>query len=166
MIDVMVGRRIPLNLQVHDGNASLKVSCILTDSFGKEFARADLPSFANGLYMNTDLEMPDVPLLVAQFFTDRPDDYEVAQEVFRSIPKPVIEEKPILGEVISVEQSSEIIIGEVVIRFSNAGQAARDDHVPRNRRQRLQNQDRVAVEHVVKARDPNAAADRLENPRR
>ncbi len=100
MIDVKVGSKIPLILQVHDGNPNLDVEAILIDSFGKEFMRAKLGPVSGGLYINNEIEMPSIDILIAQYHTDKPEDYEVAQDVFKAIPKPNPPEKMIVGEVV------------------------------------------------------------------
>jgi len=116
MIDVLVGEKIPLILQVHDGNENLKVEATLFDGFGKEFMRVELTPIRGGLYSNYTVDMPEVPLLVAQYLTDKPDDYEVAQDVFKAIPKPKAPEKMIVGEVVDKGTwESDVIIGEAYV---------------------------------------------------
>ena len=100
MIDVKVGSKIPLILQVHDGNPNLSVDAVLIDTFGNEFMRAKMNPVAGGLYINNEIEMPDIQMLIAQYHTDKPEDYEIAQDVFKAIPKPNAPEKMIVGEVI------------------------------------------------------------------
>jgi hypothetical protein len=117
MIDVIVGQKIPLSLQVYDGNGLLKVECRLIMPTGSEFLRAKLDHVGGGLYLNTSIEMPDEKYLIGQFLTDKPDDYEIAQDVFQGIPKVQPEEKYILGEVIDTVELSEqddVLIGEVI----------------------------------------------------
>lgn len=114
MIDVLVGEKIPLILQVHDGNENLKVEATLFDGFGKEFMRVELTPIRGGLYSNYTVDMPEIPLLVAQYLTDKPADYEVVQDIFKAIPKPIKPAKMIIGEVIKkgLWDDEEIIIGE------------------------------------------------------
>jgi CxxC motif-containing protein len=117
MIEVVVGRKIPLTLQVYDGNASLKVVSNLFDKFGKEYLSAELLHIKNGLYVNFEIDMPDQDLIIAQYQTDKPDDYELAQDVFKSIPKSIPEAKIMVGEVVSkgLWDDENIIIGEAYV---------------------------------------------------
>lgn len=117
MIEVVVGRKIPLTLQVYDGNPSLKVVSNLFDKFGKEYFSAELLHIKNGLYGNFEIDMPDQDLIIAQYQTDKPDDYELAQDVFKSIPKSIPEAKIMVGEVVSkgLWDDENIIIGEAYV---------------------------------------------------
>lgn len=114
MIEVQVGQTIPLTLQVYDGNDSLKVTATLLDKFGKEFFRSSLNHVRSGLYASFEIEMPDVDILVAQYETNEPENYELAQDIFKSIPKPMPIEKSLVGEVVSkgLWDDEKIIIGE------------------------------------------------------
>lgn len=114
MIEVVVGEKIPLNLQVFDGNPDLKVTATLLDKHGKEFFRSDLSHLSNGLYANFELDMPDLDLLIAQYATNKQDDYELSQDIFKAIPKARPIEKIIVGEVVSEKlwDDEQVIIGE------------------------------------------------------
>jgi hypothetical protein len=114
VIDVVVGGKIPLNLQVFDGNPNLSVTAALIDKHGKEFFRVTLSHLSNGLYVNFDLEMPEVDLLIAQYETSKQDDYELSQDIFKAIPKARPIEKMIVGEVVSEKlwDDEQMIIGE------------------------------------------------------
>ena len=114
MIKVQVGQPIPLNLQLYDGKSDVKVMSIIVDSNKNEVFRADLSHVSNGLYLNMDFPMPEfVDFVIAQYFTDKPEEYAVVTDTFKAVPKPVPEEKIIVGEVISMEKS-DILFGEVV----------------------------------------------------
>ena len=117
MIPVVVGAKIPLTLQVFDGNQGLKVEAVLTDNHGKEFSRVGLSHISMGLYANFEIEMPDADVLIAQYTTDKPDDYELVQDVFKSVPKPIPAELVLVGEVVSKSQwdDEKIIIGEAYV---------------------------------------------------
>lgn len=113
MIPVQVGSKIPLTLQVYDGRQDLKVTAVLLDSIGKEYARVELESVSKGLYSNFAWVMPDVDFLIAQYHTDS-EDYELAQDIFKAVPKAQEPEKFLVGEVISKGQwQDEFIIGVV-----------------------------------------------------
>lgn len=116
MIQVLVGQKIPLNLQVYDGNKDLLVECILFDKNGNRYLSAQLTHSNAGLYLNNEVEMPEIDYLIAQYFTNKPMDYEMAQDIFHAVPKVQPLEKYLLGEVIdSIELSEQddMLIGEV-----------------------------------------------------
>ena len=112
MIEVQVGSPIPLTLQVFDGKEGLKVSAVLMDLHGKEFSRVSMNDHGNGLYIDLSVSMPDVDMLVAQYFANS-EDYEVAQDIFKAIPKPMSPEKMLVGEVVAKGSWDDSIIGEV-----------------------------------------------------
>jgi hypothetical protein len=114
MIQVQVGRPIPLTLQVFDGREDLKVSVIIMDRFGKEFFRQPMPHIKNGFYASFEIEMPDQEVLIAQYLTSAPEDYEMVQDVFIGVPAPVQPEKIMVGEVVETSRMTDIILGEVV----------------------------------------------------
>jgi len=116
LIPVKVGEKIPLSLQVYDGNPDLSVKCNLLDTSGKLFFTVPLSHISNGLYLNSEVEMPENDYLIAQYQTNKPMDYEIAQDVFKSIPKVQLPEKYILGEVIdtvALSKVDDLLIGEV-----------------------------------------------------
>lgn len=114
MIKIQEGQTIPLTLQVYSGADDLKVTCLFMDSNGKEIFRTPLGHLANGFYSNFDYKMPMAGIYVAQYLTDKPEDYEIVQDIFQSVPKPSPPEIMILGEVVSVAQwTQDYIIGEV-----------------------------------------------------
>ena len=111
MFTVEVGANIPLTLQVYDGNTNLEVTAVITQKDGKEFMRVKIDHVASGFYANFKTKMPDIELLFAQYFTNS-DQYEIVNEVFKAAPKVQIEERPILGEVVSSGKSDiSLIIG-------------------------------------------------------
>ena len=114
MISIKVGEKIPLILQVRDGNQDLNPTAILIDQFNNEYMRVKLNHQVNGMYCNFQINMPDLDLLVAQYVCDH-GDYEVAQDIFKSVPKPIKTEKMIYGEVIQkgLWDDTDIIFGEV-----------------------------------------------------
>jgi len=66
--------------------------------------------------LNSEVEMPENDYLIAQYQTNKPMDYEIAQDVFKSIPKVQLPEKYILGEVIdtvALSKVDDLLIGEV-----------------------------------------------------
>lgn len=116
MIEVSVGKKIPLSLQVYDGNSQLEVNCVLIKNDGTIYFSDILTHSVDGLYLNNSIEMPDVDFLIAQYRTNKPLEYEIAQDIFQGIPKVQIPEKYILGEVIDTVELSEqddFLIGEV-----------------------------------------------------
>lgn len=112
MINIEVGKSIPLVLQVFDKRSDLKVTAKLVDNFGIHIATKELTSFGDGLYMNQSIEMPDVKFIVAQYFVE-PDDYEVSSDQFFAIPKPSEPDKFIVGQVESRIKSNEYVIGVI-----------------------------------------------------
>lgn len=117
MIEVQVGQIIPLTLQVYDGNSDLMVTATLLDKYGKEYFKAKLNHLRSGLYGNFEIEMPELDLVVAQYETSKPQDYELAQDIFKAIPKPKPSEKFLVGEVVSNGKwdDEDIIIGEAYV---------------------------------------------------
>lgn len=116
MIPVKVGEKIPLTLQVYDGNPDLQVKCTLMDKYGAVFMNVKLDHISSGLYVNNSMEMPEMDFLIGQYLTNRPMDYEIAQDIFQGIPKVQMPEKYVVGEVIDTVELTEqdsLIIGEV-----------------------------------------------------
>jgi hypothetical protein len=116
MINVIEGQKIPLNLQVYDANPDLKVRASLYID-GKLFMTQNLEHAFKGLYLDRSIEMPMCEMIIAQYETSSPLDYEIAQDVFQCIPKVQPAEIYLLGEVINVIELTEddgILIGEVV----------------------------------------------------
>jgi len=121
MIEVVVGKPIPLTLQVFDGKTDLKVTTILSDKFSSEYMRVNMKHIMRGFYGNFEIEMPDTDILIAQYETSAPDVYELAQDVFKSVPKSVPLEKIIVGEVVykGLWDEDKIIIGEAHVEKEN-----------------------------------------------
>jgi hypothetical protein len=113
MIEVVVGQPIPLTLQVYDGNSSLKVVANLYNEKGDRLFTQNLSSNTDGLYTDFSHEMPDTNFVVAQYITDKTDEYEIAQDIFKSIPRPIAKESYIIGEVFDKDTWDDSIIGEV-----------------------------------------------------
>jgi hypothetical protein len=115
MINVIEGQKIPLNLQVYDGNENLKVQASLY--IGSElFMTVNLTHAHQGLYLDRSVDMPMCEMVIAQYKTNKPLEYEISQDVFQCIPKVQPVEKYILGEVIDtveLSQQDEFLIGEV-----------------------------------------------------
>lgn len=113
-IKVTSGEPIPLTLQTYDGSEDVKVTAILSDAFGSEFARVTLDHQIHGLYSAKGPPMPPTGKVFAQYVTDKLERYAMDVDLFMPVPKVEKPEKILVGEVIAVEKLNEIIIGEVV----------------------------------------------------
>jgi hypothetical protein len=113
MIKINEGAVIPLICQAHDGNKELEIVCVLTEfNSKKEFMRVNMQHIANGLYVNNDVEMPNLGIITAQYFINS-DEYNVSIDIYEPILKPELIEKIIVGEAVSKTKSN-LIIGVVV----------------------------------------------------
>lgn len=111
---IVVGAKLPLTLTLVDAEAGHDVVASVTDSFGKQHVRTKLIDVGSGVYVNNEVQMPDVPFVVVQYFVQDSDKYEVASERFDSIPKPMPPEKMIDGQVIKRAKVKDIISGDVI----------------------------------------------------
>lgn len=112
MRQVLVGDAFQLWVQVYDGNPDLIVQAVLRDQAGAQIGVADLQHRGSGLYIGTWAPMPPHRVYV-QYSFSKPEDYEIVAEQIEPLAKVEPPEKMLVGEVIAVEESSEII-GEVV----------------------------------------------------
>ncbi len=111
---VVIGESIPLFLKVFDRDETLTVKAILRDQDGKHLETVDLVSSGGGAYRNTSVKMPDVEYVTADYITNMLEKYEEPQDLFKSIPKPELEEKILVGEVVCVlKLDDEILVGVV-----------------------------------------------------
>lgn len=106
----MVGQKISLALKLWDSNPAAKVKCDLYDMSGKLYKTVHLYSAGDGLYLNTEEEMPDQALIASYKILDSEDYADTAEQIW-PIPKVQEPEKFVTGIVKSIKNSSEYIVG-------------------------------------------------------
>lgn len=113
MSAVIVGEKIPLALNLHDNRPDLKVQAEIFSMFGDRLATVYLYHAQSGLYINTDLPMPNVPYIIVKYDVLDSEDYESVAERFDSSQREPDPEKFVSGQVDTVVKSKEFITGVV-----------------------------------------------------
>jgi hypothetical protein len=111
-VKCVVGDKISLALKLWDSNPSAKVRCDLYDFSGQLYKSVHLYSAGDGLYLNTDEEMPDKALIASYKIIDSDQYADTAEQIF-PLPKVQPAEKYVTGMVKSVQTISEYIVGVV-----------------------------------------------------
>lgn len=112
MTEVLVGSKIPLSVQAHDENPALKIEAILYSINGEQLDSTFLYHAKNGLYLNTDLEMPD-KIVIATYSVKNSEDYMTGAEKFFPQQPEKSPEKYISGFVTEKMTDTEFIAGVV-----------------------------------------------------
>ena len=113
MAIVVIGQSIPMALKLYDNAADKKVKATVYSQFGDSLFSAYLYHVQDGLYMNTEILMPDIQSIVVTYSVENSDQYVDTAEQFFSAPKVQDDEKYLTGLVKSVENRSEIKTGTV-----------------------------------------------------
>lgn len=113
-MEIAIGEKIPLIVQLFDGKSGLPVLATLFDDIGKQIDQVMLQSFEGGLYLDNSRQMPPVKYLVAKYEVVDSSEYGIQSETIFSINPVIQEEKAITGEVIAVKPLDHLIFGEVV----------------------------------------------------
>lgn len=113
MSTVTVGEKMPLALKLYDGNQFQKVRADVFSMFGDKLASVFLYHAQNGLYINTDLPMPDVQFVLATYTVEDSENYESVCERIDSRKRDPEPEKFISGQVTAQSESSEFITGVI-----------------------------------------------------
>ena len=127
---IKVGDSVPLHLQLFDGKTDKVGVATVFDDMKKEIFSSQLAHVGNGLYINEDLKMPNIPFMIASYIVFDGDkesmDYERASDVFylendpnvrNTVKKlfeefaPPIEEKIYVGKLIAEHDSNTFIEG-------------------------------------------------------
>jgi len=113
MSTVVVGEKIPLALKLYDNVVNMKVKADIFSMFGDRLATVFLYHVESGLYVNTDLPMPDHKYVMAAYTVEDSVDYESVCERFDSSERMPEEESFVAGQVESSSKSKEFITGVV-----------------------------------------------------
>lgn len=114
MSTIKVGDNIPLSLNLFDKAADKNVRVDIYSSNGEKLKQVYLYHIESGLYVNTDVPMPDVRYIIAFYEVENSEDYETVSERFYSSPLPLEPKKWITGIVDEVSESeTEWITGVV-----------------------------------------------------
>lgn len=89
---VNVGQEITLHAQLSDGDLSLprKVKAILRDPNATVIDTIELNHMGQGLFVNSSIQMPELPFITAQYFVYQPDgesidySYTAGMNLFRN----------------------------------------------------------------------------------
>lgn len=110
---VIVGEKMPLALKLFDSNPNQKVRADVFSMFGDLLARVYLYHAQSGLYINTDLPMPDVPHVLVTYTVEESEDYESVCERIDSCQPDKLPDQFIAGQVESIVKSTEFITGVI-----------------------------------------------------
>lgn len=122
-MQVTVGDKIPLWLQVFDARDDLNPRVKLIDDNGKQFAEVLLNHFGGGLYLNKEIDMPDeTNFVIAQYHVYKDlqpvDDYEVTTDFYYAVPKEQAPVKFVTGRVVSSQKIKGM--GRIINEASNS----------------------------------------------
>lgn len=112
MTEVLVGSKIPLSVQAHDENPSLKIEAILFSINGEQLDSTFLYHAKNGLYLNTELEMPN-KIVIATYSVKNSEEYMTGAEKFSPLQPDKSPEKYISGFVTEKMTDTEFIVGVI-----------------------------------------------------
>jgi hypothetical protein len=110
---VKIGEKIPLALKLHDNRPGMTVRADIFSMYGDRLSSVYLYHAQSGLYINTDLPMPDVPYALVTYTVEDSEDYESVCERIDSRQRDSEPEKYISGQVTSESTSSEFITGVI-----------------------------------------------------
>lgn len=111
--EVTVGEKMPLALKLYDSRVNMTVRADVFSMFGDRLATVNLYHAESGLYLNTDLPMPDVKYVLVTYTVEDSEDYESVCERFDSSERMPEEESFVAGQVDSVSKSAEFITGVI-----------------------------------------------------
>lgn len=100
---VKVGEKIPLTLQITDGNPNLEIVCRLFDPANLIWNTVELVHIKAGLYINLDLLMPPYPFIVAQYIIKNSEEYENVSEIFYADQLPEEKEMILTGQIVNMK---------------------------------------------------------------
>ena len=109
---IEVGQKMPLSLKLFDNSPIEKVTAHIFTNFGDKLEQVGLHHIESGLYINSDVPMPDVDSVIVVYQVADTEKYADATDTFYSKPKPV-DEKFIYGIVESRSKNTDFIIGVV-----------------------------------------------------
>jgi len=110
---VTIGEKMPLALKLHDNRVDLTVRADVFNMFGEKLSQVYLYHAQSGLYINTDLPMPDVDYAIVTYTVEDSDEYESVCERFDSRQRDTEPEKFINGTVEFHSKSSDFIQGVI-----------------------------------------------------
>lgn len=112
----MVGEKIPLRVQLHDGNPAADIVATLIGYYGNTIATSKLAHYKKGLYFTNDFVMPSevVTIQIMVEGTDKLEqEYELAAEQVFPIPRPKPVEKVIQGAITERVKKDFVLTGVV-----------------------------------------------------
>lgn len=112
MTEVLVGSKIPLSVQAHDESPELNIQANLFSINGEFIDSTYLYHAQNGLYLNTELSMPD-KIVIATYSVKNNDNYMTGAEKFSPKQQEKSPEKYISGFVTGKMTDTEFIVGVV-----------------------------------------------------
>lgn len=113
-----MGEKIPLALKLYDNRPDMKVRADIFNMFGELLNSIRLHHTQSGLYINTDLPMPDLEYILVTYTVEDSEDYESICERFDGVKKQE-NDKWIYGQVDEMVKSSEFITGVIVDETTN-----------------------------------------------
>jgi len=119
MIKAIVGEKINLGLRLFDSSPDKKVRADLYSVHGEKVGSVYLYHVENGIYMNSDLSMPDHKSILVSYTVENSQDYSDIVDRIEGIPAKVEAAKFILGQVKQREFSTEFVKGVVSEITSN-----------------------------------------------
>lgn len=112
MTEVLVGERVPLSVQAFDENPGLKIMARIHSMDGELLENTYLYHAMNGLYLNTEIIMPD-KIIIATYAVENSGDYMTGAEKFSPIKPEKSPEKFIYGFVTEKITDTEFITGVI-----------------------------------------------------
>lgn len=119
MAIVVVGEQIPMALKLYNNAPDKKVKASVYSQFGEKLSSTFLYHVEDGLYMNTEIPMPNLPSIIVTYNVENSEDYVETAEQFFSAPKVQEEEKYLTGIVKSVENRTDVKTG-IVYEIKNS----------------------------------------------
>ena len=110
---VIIGEKMPLALKLYDSRPDKTIRADVFSMFGDKLATVNLYHAQSGLYLNTDLPMPDVPYVLVTYTVEDSEDYESVCERFDSCERPTEPETFVSGQVESSSKNTEFISGVI-----------------------------------------------------
>lgn len=111
---LVAGERIPLSLKLYDSAPDKKVRADIYNASGVKIQSVYLYHIENGVYMNTEIEAPNIKNIVIDYQVEDSEDYSGASERFFILPPKVEEEKIIIGQVQEKITTSDFIKGVII----------------------------------------------------
>lgn len=119
MARVTVGESIPLALKLYDNSPDKKVKAKVYSPYGDLMGSTYLYHVEDGLYMSSDIKMPDHESVLVVYSIDGSEDYSDSAEHFFSRPKVQNDDAFITGVVKNITIEAEYKTG-IVYEIKNS----------------------------------------------